>query len=98
MMIRYPTVDESVPLLVPLHFALELVEAVLNDEDGMKKLLEVCGGVSGGDDAAISMLFRDLSNQFDQDPAAADEILDAWSPAAMLAEKVKAQNERTRVR
>lgn len=67
--INYPTVDESVPVLLNQHFRVELIEAVENDTDGFDELLKACRGVSGGDDAAISLLFGELSTQFDRNPA-----------------------------
>jgi len=98
MPISYPEVEESVPVLLRQHFLLELVEAVVDDEEGFGELLTVCRGVSGGDEAAISLLFGELSERFDREPGVVGEILDAPSPAAAFAAHVNAHNDRIRLR
>jgi hypothetical protein len=65
---------------------------VTYDDEGQAELLTVCAGVSSGDVASLSLLFRELADRFDQEPASQDEVLNADMPAAALAQLITARS------
>jgi hypothetical protein len=80
---------ESVSLLLDRYFPGDLVEAVMGDDtEGYDRLVAVCATAcavfSGGDTAAISVLFAEVSERLTD--TMVDRILDSPDgPAATLA-------------
>ncbi|ONI79720.1 hypothetical protein ALI144C_23475 [Actinosynnema sp. ALI-1.44] len=80
-------------LLVEQHFVFELVEALKDGGAGFPVLVAACAGVSGGDEATISVLFGEVSTALDA-PGELDAVLDsAEGPAVALAGRVRARHD-----
>ena len=88
-------IDDVVRRLVEQHCPCELADAILDDEQDLDALIQVCGRISGGDPASISVILSEVADNLT--PHEVNAILDGpAAPAAALAERVHTLHDRLR--
>jgi hypothetical protein len=81
--------------LVEHHCPGELADAILDDERDLDDLIQVCGRISGGDPASISVILLEVADNLT--PHDVHAILDGpAAPTAALAERVHTLHDRLR--
>ena len=88
-------IEDVVRRLVEQHCPGELADAILDDEQDLDTLIQVCGRISGGDPASISVILSEVADNLT--PADVDAILDGpAAPAVTLANRVHTLHDRLR--
>lgn len=95
-----PKLSEAVQVLVPRHFAADVVAAVLAGvgSDSFAELIQVCSEIDGGDAASISLVFAEVAGAVSNPSKSAALLNGPGKPAAVLAAAVREHYSAMRVR
>lgn len=84
--------DDLVDVLLDDRMLVEVAEAVRDDER-YAELVRVCATLSGGEAGTLSLVFGEVSDALDADPAALWAVVEADAPAVAFGELLRAHHD-----